>query len=75
MTDLQIKIVLDDAHAGQTDVFCRSLTAMGFRIDTTLPEIGVIFGAGSAELLTRMKSLHGVAEAVAEGQLRALKGD
>jgi hypothetical protein len=72
MAEIQIKIILDAAHAGQTEAYCRSLSEMGFRVEETFPEIGVIFGAGSAALLPRMRGLSGVAEAVAEGSLRAL---
>jgi hypothetical protein len=75
MAEIQIKIILDAAHIGQTEAYCRSLSEMGLRVEETFPEIGVIFGAGSATLLPRMRDLSGVAEAVAEGKLRAVEED
>jgi hypothetical protein len=75
MPDIQIKIILDPDHIAQTEAYCRSLAEMGLRVEQTFPEIGVIFGAGSATLLPRMRGLSGVAEAVAEGQLRAVDED
>jgi hypothetical protein len=75
MAEIQIKIILDASHAGQTDAFCRSLTEMGMRVESSLPEIGVIFGAVDADLLPKMQKMAGVVEAVAEGQLRAFKPD
>jgi hypothetical protein len=72
MAEIQIKVVLDAAHIGQTDQMCDRLVAMGMSVESSFPEIGVIFGAGDDGLLLRMKTIDGVAEAVAEGKMRAL---
>lgn len=74
MSEIQIKVVLDAAHIGETDQYCQSLAAMGLSIDSSFPEIGVIFGAGDPALLVQMNAMDGVAEAVAEGTLSTLKG-
>ncbi|MGL5009037.1 MAG: hypothetical protein ACRC6I_04095 [Paracoccaceae bacterium] len=74
MSEIQIKVVLDAAHIGKTDQYCRSLAEMGLSIDSSFPEIGVIFGAGDPALLVQMNAMEGVAEAVAEGTLSTLKG-
>lgn len=73
--DIQFKVILDASHVTQTDAFCRSLTDMGLTVETSMPEIGVIFASGRAELLPRMQAMEGVIEAVAEGRMRALKPD
>jgi hypothetical protein len=74
MAEIQIKVILDAAHIGQTDQMCRSLVAMGMSVESSFPEIGVIFGAGDPALLPQMNAMDGVAEAVAEGTMTALKG-
>jgi hypothetical protein len=72
MNDLAIKVVLDPAHIGETDQYCRALSALGLTVESSFPEIGVIFGAGSAALLDQMNAMEGVAEAVVEGEMRGL---
>jgi hypothetical protein len=74
MAEIQIKVILDAAHIGNTDQMCRTLAAMGLSVESTFPEIGVIFGAGDPALLPRMQAIDGVTEAVAEGVMRAVKG-
>jgi hypothetical protein len=74
MTEIQIKVILDAAHIGQTDQMCKTLAAMGLSVESSFPEIGVIFGAGDPALLPRMRAMAGVTEAVAEGVMRAVKG-
>ncbi len=73
MTEIQIKVILDAAHIGQTDQMCLSLAAMGMSVETSFPEIGVIFGTGDPALLPRMQAMPGVTEAVAEGVMQTLK--
>jgi hypothetical protein len=74
MDDIAIKVVLKAAHIGETDQYCRSLAAMGLRVDSSFPDIGVIFGAGSLALIDQMNAMDGVQEAVAEAQMRGLQG-
>lgn len=73
MAEIQIKVILDPAHIGQTDQMCRSLAAMGMSVESSFPDIGVIFGAGDPALLPQMNAMDGVAEAVAEGVMTTLK--
>ena len=73
MAEIQIKIILGAADIGQTDQMCRALASMGMTVESTFPEIGVIFGAGDPALLPRMQAMEGVTEAVAEGTMQALK--
>jgi hypothetical protein len=73
MADIQIKVILDAAHIGNTDQICRSLAAMGMTVEQRFPDIGVIFGAGNPALLARMRAIDGVTEAVAEGTIQAVK--
>ncbi|MCU0803341.1 MAG: hypothetical protein MUD11_16555 [Rhodobacteraceae bacterium] len=72
MSEVQIKIILDAAHIAETAQYCQSFAAMGLSIDSSFPEIGVIFGAGDPALLVQMNAMDGVAEAVVEGQLHGL---
>jgi hypothetical protein len=74
MNDLQIKVVLDAAHIGKTDQYCRTFAALGLTVESSFPEIGVIFGAGDAALLARMNAMEGVQEAVIEGNMTGLSG-
>lgn len=73
MAEIQIKVILDAAHIGQTDQMCRSLAAMGMTVDSSYPDIGVIFGAVDSALLPQMQAMEGVTEAVAEGVMTAVK--
>ncbi len=73
MGQIQIKVILDAAHIGQTDQMCRTLAAMGMAVESSFPEIGVIFGAGDQTLLPQMQAMDGVIDAVAEGAMQALK--
>jgi hypothetical protein len=43
---------------------------MGMVIETAMPEIGVIFGSGDAQLLPKMQAVEGVTEAVAERRMK-----
>ncbi len=73
MTEIQIKVILDAAHIGQTDAMCRALADLGMTVESSFPDIGVIFGAGDPALLPQMQAMDGVTEAVAEGVMSALK--
>jgi hypothetical protein len=42
-------------------------------VESSFPDIGVIFGAGDPALLPQMRAMDGVTEAVAEGVMSALK--
>lgn len=72
MAEIQIKVILDAAHIAQTDQFCRSFAEMGLSVESSFPDIGVIFGAGDPALLGQMNAMDGVAEAVVEGTLHPL---
>jgi hypothetical protein len=72
MDKVAIKVVLDAAHIGETDHYCRRFSALGLAVESSFPEIGVIFGAGSAALLDQMNAMDGVEEAVIEAALRGL---
>ncbi|WP_417524534.1 hypothetical protein [Marinovum sp.] len=66
MSDVTLKIVLDDAHRDKPDEVCRALTAAGLRIENSIPAIGVIFGTADSENLERLKATEGVLEAEPE---------
>jgi hypothetical protein len=72
MDKVAIKVVLDAAHIGETDQYCRTFSALGLTVESSFPEIGVIFGAGSAALLDQMNAMDGVEEAVIEAALKGL---
>lgn len=72
MDNVAIKVVLQASHIGETDQYCRTFAALGLTVESSFPEIGVIFGAGKAALLEQMNAMDGVAEAVVEGRMRGL---
>jgi hypothetical protein len=72
MAEIQIKIVLDAAHIGRTDSVCQSLSTLGMKVETTYPEIGVIFGSAEESLLSAFTAAEGVEQAVPEGTMIAL---
>ena len=68
MSDVTLRIVLDDAHRDKSDARCRALEAAGLRIEDSIPAIGVIFGTADSENLARVKQTRGVLEAEPEAQ-------
>jgi hypothetical protein len=75
MATIAIKVTVDAAHLGRTDQMCQTLSQMGMVIETAMPEIGVIFGSGDAQLLPKMQAVEGVTEAVAERTMRTSQND
>ncbi len=67
MARIAIKVIVAATH--RTDAVGTSLTRMGMTVETTLPEIGVIFGHGEESLLPRLSAADGVDRAVAEGRI------
>jgi hypothetical protein len=72
MDNVAIKVVLQASHIGETDQYCRKLATLGLTVESSFPEIGVIFGAGKAALLDQMKAMEGVQEAVVESEMKGL---
>ncbi len=66
MTKIQMKVTLDDAHAGKTDALTEELKTLGVEVDTCLPAIGVVFGTGEEDLLPAVRRLEGVIDAQKE---------
>ncbi len=60
MAEIQIKVTVDVAHMGQMLRLSRSLTRIGVKVETTLPEIGVIFGSADESLLSKVSAARGV---------------
>jgi hypothetical protein len=67
MAKIAIKVILDSAHMGQTEAFCASLSELGLKVETAMPEIGVIFGLAEESLLPKLAAAEGVERATAEG--------
>lgn len=66
MSDVTLKIVLDEAHVGKAHDVCRELEAAGLRIEESILAIGVIFGTIDSKNVARVKRTSGVAEAEPE---------
>lgn len=67
---VSVKVVLDSRHAGETESLCRSLTDIGMTVETTMPEIGVIFGTVEESLLPKVAGTEGVLSAAPERTFR-----
>ncbi len=67
MADIAIKVIIRADQMGQTEVLCKRLSDIGLHVDTTMPEIGVIFGHGDAGILADVAKAEGVISAEAEG--------
>lgn len=65
---ISIKVIVDEAHQGQTEAVCAALRSLGMRVETAMPEIGVIFGAAEESLLPRVAMAEGVLSAAPEGR-------
>ena len=70
MAWISIKVVVDAAHVAQTEAVCAELQSLGMRVETTMPEIGVIFGAAEESLLPAVSRAEGVLAADREGEMR-----
>jgi hypothetical protein len=66
MTEIQIKVTVDEAYMGSMLRLRRSLTRIGMKVETTMPEIGVIFGSAEESLLPRVSAARGVLTVAAE---------
>ncbi len=60
MAEIQIKVTVDEAHLGRTLRLSRSLARIGMKVETTMPEIGVIFGSAEESLLPKVSATRGV---------------
>ena len=60
MTKLELSIVVDDAHLGQTEAIARSIGARGLRIDRVVPEAGAIFATGETSDIDAVRRMEGV---------------
>ncbi|WP_414833316.1 hypothetical protein [Afifella sp. YEN Y35] len=60
MADIALKVVVDEAHIGKTDVVSRSAVKVGMRVESIVPEIGVIYGSGDETLLASLAKVEGV---------------
>jgi hypothetical protein len=69
MAKISVKVIVDNAHMGQTKALCASLTRMGMTVETTMPEIGVIFGSAEESLLPKLSSAKGVERATVESAI------
>jgi hypothetical protein len=70
MARINMTVVLDEAHLGQTDTIRLSLEAMGLRVSHVLAEVGVITGTGDEALLGRVRALDGIEEARPENSVQ-----
>jgi hypothetical protein len=75
MSTIAIKVTVDADHIGMTDQMCQSLTQLGMVVESTFPEIGVIFGSADEALIPKMKEIEGVTEAVPERTMGVLPHD
>ncbi|TFL17868.1 hypothetical protein [Jannaschia formosa] len=70
MSDVGVKVVVDDAHLERLSEVADMLTARGMRIATTLEPLGVILGEAEETSLGSLGEVEGVLRAEREGTVR-----
>ncbi len=67
MSQIHLKVVVDDAHLGRTDAVCAAVRAAGMQVDTVIVEAGTIFGSADETRVTVISRVEGVLRAAPEG--------
>lgn len=60
MGETAIKVVIDDEHMSNADFLEKELKSLGMTVEQVIPEIGVVFGTISDDILLDISKLHGV---------------
>ena len=66
MTERHLKVVVDEAHLGETEAVCDAVREAGMRIETVIAEAGTIFGTAEASLVRVIERVEGVLRAAPE---------
>ena len=66
MSQVAVKIVVDDAHLDEFEAVATRLRKSGMEVEDAMPEIGVIFGSVDDKELPQIRKTAGVFEAQAE---------
>lgn len=66
MSRVPVKVVIDDAHMNAQEAVERAVSALGFVVERSVPEIGAIFGSAEASVIDRLRGVDGVLRAQPE---------
>lgn len=66
MSEVHLKVVVDDAHLEQTDAVCQAVEAAGMRVETVVTEAGTIFGSADETVVRMIACVEGVLRAAPE---------
>lgn len=71
MSQVHLKVIVDDAHLGDTDAICRAVQAAGMRVESVIAEAGTIFGSAEETTVTLISRVEGVLRAAPEAAFEA----
>jgi hypothetical protein len=70
MDKMKLTVTVDDAHVDQTQKVAESLTKAGFTVESTMPEVGAIFGSATADTAASLGGVEGVLEVRESGTVQ-----
>ena len=70
MDKMKLTVTVDDAHIDQTEKVAEALTKAGFTVEGTMPEVGAIFGAATADTAANLGGVEGVLEVRESGTVQ-----